>query len=123
MAASNKINKVKVKSPEGEVKLVFPVDARELVAQGWTANVKAADWMDVENQEKPAVVETSVEEQLEDIKDSVSTMNSKEVDAYVKAHDILIDGYGEMNLNKKRKALIAVLETVEEVDEDEDEDL
>jgi len=113
-------NRITVTSPEGKKVQVFPVDARELIANGWTTGERLtpADW----TPESKSPAETK-EPGTDDILKEIDSMNTKALDAYVEDEEIEIEDWEDMKLPMKRKALKDYIENPASDEDDEEDDL
>lgn len=99
--------KVKIRYKKtGKVTEVSPLNAKEILATGG---------YELAEQPKKVVEKKAVEKVVD-----INSMNTKDIDAYVEENfkDVVIEGYDKMKLVDKR---LAVLELIENQDEDDDE--
>lgn len=127
--ASNNENKIRIKPIGGknsDAIWVYPVDAKEIVAQGTheivgKSELGKADWLpEVESSKSVSTAKTD-EDSDELTEEKINSMNTKELEELVKTQELVIDGFSKMNLKNKREAVISALqETGDETDEDSD---
>lgn len=108
MSANNE-NKIQIKPIGGKLSSafwVYPIDAKEILAQGKHETVGkslpgSADWLP-EN-------ESGESEENELTEDKINSMVTKDLFELVKNQELEIEGFDKMNLAEKRKAVIAAI--------------
>lgn len=108
MSANNE-NKIQIKPIGGKLSdavWVYPIDAKEILAQGKHETVGkslpgSADWLP-----KGEGGETEEDDLTED---KINSMITKDLFTLVKEQELEIDGFDKMNLAEKRKAVIAAI--------------
>lgn len=132
MAAKNNTNENKIRiKPKGgkdaDAIYVHPIDAKEILAGGThecvgEAPKGKADWLPDEEPEAPQdETEPSTEDNSgesddetddEDVigEDEINGMNTKELVKFVEDEELEIEGFADMNLTEKRKAVIDALD-------------
>lgn len=112
---SNKVKIIPVNGKKTDAIEVFAIDAKEAIAAGThellddSLDIGEADW--VKGGKKPAKKAAKKEGEVS----SFENMNTKELNAFVKENSLEIEGFADLDLPSKRKAVEDAMSEKEEL--------
>jgi hypothetical protein len=115
-------DKVKIKDiKSGAILEVFTIDAKESVDTGRYEYYTGTAAKKPTKAAAPAKPDDSEDEPEVITAKDIKGMNTEELNEFVKDNEVEIEGFDDLNLKDKRKALIEYIESEEDASEDEEE--